>query len=380
MFFDYEILKLIWWLFVGVLLIGFALTDGFDLGIGTLLPFIGKTDEQRRVIINVIGPTWDGNQVWLITAGGALFAAWPLVYAAAFSGFYVALLLVLFALFFRPVGFEYRAKVPSEKWRQFWDWGLFIGGSVPALIIGVAFGNLLQGVPFHFDNDLRFFYTGTFWGLLNPFALLCGVVCVAMLTMHGASYLQFRTRDLIQQRAQRAGRMSALITLVSFILGGVWVSFALRGYVITQQPDVATAFTPLQKAVSVTEGGWLHNFTQYPLLWLAPLAGVVGAVLNLILCQAGRPGLGFIFSGLSVTGIILTAGLAMFPFIMPSSSQPDHSLTLWDSVSSHRTLELMFYATVLFLPIIIAYTSWVYRVMRGPVTEQSVEENKHMMY
>lgn len=380
MLLDYDTLKLIWWLFVGVLLIGFALTDGFDLGIGTLLPIVGRTDAQRRVIINVIGPTWDGNQVWLITAGGALFAAWPLVYAAAFSGFYVALLLVLFALFFRPVGFEYRAKVPSERWRNFWDWGLFTGGTVPSLIIGVAFGNLLQGVPFHFDTDMRFFYTGSFFALLNPFALLCGLVSVGMLTMHGASYLQFRTRDQIQVRAKKAGQIAGLLTLVSFILAGVWVSVGLTGYSISQQPDVATAFSPLQKTVETSDGGWLSNFLQTPWFWIAPACGIVGVLLNLLFRTFNQAGLAFICSGLSIVGIIMTAALAMFPFIMPSSSHPGHSLTLWDSVSSHRTLELMFYATILFLPIVILYTSWVYRVMRGPVTEQSVEENKHLMY
>src|SRR5487761_2662828 len=193
MIFDYATLKVIWWLFVGVLLIGFSVTDGFDLGVGALLPFLGKNDEERRVIINSVGATWDGNQVWFITAGGALFAAWPLVYATAFSGFYIALILTLFALFFRPVGFDYRSKVADARWRSAWDWGLFAGGFVPALIFGVAFGNLLQGVPFSFDNDLRVTSSGSFWQLLNPFGLLAGVVSLAMLVMHGAVYLQIRT-------------------------------------------------------------------------------------------------------------------------------------------------------------------------------------------
>ena len=193
MIFDYETLKLIWWLFIGVLLIGFAVTDGFDMGVAILLPFLGKTDDERRVIINTIGPVWEGNQTWFVTAGGAMFAAWPLVYAAAFSGFYVALLLVLFALFFRPVGFDYRSKLPNPAWRDFWDWGLFAGGAVPALVFGVAFGNLLLGVPFSFDHDLRSFYTGTFWQLLNPFSLLVGALSLSMLVMHGAAYLNLRT-------------------------------------------------------------------------------------------------------------------------------------------------------------------------------------------
>lgn len=190
---DYATLKLIWWLLVGVLLIGFAVTDGFDMGATALLPFLGKTDDERRIIVNTVGATWEGNQVWLITAGGAMFAAWPLVYAASFSGFYFAMLLVLFALFFRPVGFDYRSKRPDPRWRAGWDWGLFVGGFVPALVFGVAFGNLLQGVPFQFDSDLRVTYYGGFWALLNPFALLCGLVSLTMLVAHGAAFIKMKT-------------------------------------------------------------------------------------------------------------------------------------------------------------------------------------------
>ncbi len=169
---DYESLKLIWWLLVGVLLVGFAIMDGHDMGVGTLLPFVGKDDTERRVVINTVGPHWDGNQVWFITGGGAIFAAWPLVYATAFSGFYWAMLAVLWALFFRPVGFDYRSKISKPTWRKTWDWGLFVGGAVPPLIFGVAFGNLFQGVPFSFDDHLVSTYSGSFWALLNPFALL----------------------------------------------------------------------------------------------------------------------------------------------------------------------------------------------------------------
>ena len=184
--FNYEFLKLTWWLFIGVLLIGFAVMDGFDMGVAAWLPFLGKTDDERRVIINTVGPVWEGNQTWLITAGGAIFAAWPLVYAAAFSGMYIALLLVLFALFFRPVGFDYRSKLANAAWRNAWDWALFAGGAIPTLVFGVAFGNLLLGLPFHYDETMRSFYTGSFWQLLNPFALLCGVVSLSMLMTHGA--------------------------------------------------------------------------------------------------------------------------------------------------------------------------------------------------
>ncbi len=185
---DYETLRVIWWGLLGVLLIGFAVTDGFDLGTGTLLPFVAKTDTERRVVINAVGPVWEGNQVWLIVGGGAIFAAWPPLYAVSFSGFYLAMFAVVFALILRPVAFKYRSKRENPAWRTSWDWALFIGGFVPALIFGVAVGNVLQGVPFRLENDLRIFYEGTtLFELLNPFALLCGLLSVAMLIMHGAS-------------------------------------------------------------------------------------------------------------------------------------------------------------------------------------------------
>ena len=380
MIIDYELLKLIWWLFVGVLLIGFALLDGFDLGVGTLLPFVGRTDEQRRVILNAIGPTWEGNQVWFITAGGALFAAWPMVYATAFSGFYWAMLLVLFALFFRPVGFEYRSKVENTRWRSLWDWGLFAGGAVPALVFGVAFGNLLQGVPFHFDEFLRPYYTGSFWGLLNPFALLTGVVSLSMLVCHGAIYLQMRTEGDIAVRARQAVTWFGLLFLVVFGLAGVWQAYGIEGFRIVSMPDPGSVITPLDKTVEVAPGAWLVNFSRYPWMMTAPAAVFLGGALAILLSRAGRPGWGFICSGTAVAGVILTAGFAMFPFVMPSITHPDHSLTVFDATSSHHTLMLMFGAVVLFLPIVLLYTSWVYRVLRGKSTEEKIRTDSHAVY
>ena len=380
MLIDYETLKLIWWLFVGVLLIGFALLDGFDLGVGTLLPFVGRTDEQRRVILNAIGPTWEGNQVWFITAGGALFAAWPMVYAAAFSGFYWALLLVLFALFFRPVGFEYRSKVEDPRWRSFWDWGLFVGGAVPALVFGVAFGNLLQGVPFHFDDFLRPYYTGSFWGLLNPFALLAGVVSLSMLIGHGAIYLQMRTEGDIYARARQAATWFGLLFLAAFGLAGLWQAWGIEGFRIASMPDPGTAMTPLDKTVEVAAGAWMANFSRFPGMMAAPAAVFLGGGLAILLSRANRPGWGFICSAAAIAGVILTAGFAMFPFVMPSSTHPAHSLTAFDATSSHRTLMLMFVAVVAFLPLVLAYTSWVYRVLRGKTTEEKIRTNTHSAY
>lgn len=174
--FDYETLRFIWWLLIGVILVVFMVTDGFDMGIGCLLPLVARDDEERRVVINSVGAHWEGNQVWLILAGGALFAAWPRVYAAAFSGFYVAMILVLCALFFRPLAFDYRGKIANKRWRTMWDAGLVIGSVIPPVVFGVAFGNLLLGVPFAFTPQLRVEYFGTFWQLLSPFALLCGAL------------------------------------------------------------------------------------------------------------------------------------------------------------------------------------------------------------
>lgn len=380
MIFDYETLKLIWWLFVGVLLVGFAITDGFDLGIGALLPFLGKNDNERRVIINSIGATWEGNQVWFVTAGGAIFAAWPIVYATAFSGFYIALMLTLFALFFRPVGFDYRSKVADPRWRSAWDWGLFAGGFVPALIFGVAFGNLLQGVPFSFDNDVRVTYTGSFWQLLNPFGLLVGVVSLSMLLMHGSIYLQIRTDGVIAERARRATRIAGAIFIACFIIAGVWIMNWIDGYHITSMLSANVESIPLDKSVEKVAGAWMNNYHSHPLLWLAPLLGIAGAVLAIVLSGAKKPIMSFISSSVMLTGVIFTAGIAMFPFIMPSSSDPRSSLTIWDSVSTHKTLQIMFWVVLVFLPIILAYTSWVYSVLRGKITVETIHANDHNSY
>jgi cytochrome bd ubiquinol oxidase subunit II len=376
MILDYETLKVIWWLFVGVLLIGFALTDGFDMGVGTLLPFVGRSDDERRVVINTIGPTWEGNQVWFITAGGATFAAWPLVYATAFSGFYVALILTLFALFLRPVGFDYRSKIADPRWRSTWDWGLFVGGTVPAIVFGVAFGNLLQGVPFQYDDSMRVAYRGSFFELLNPFGLVAGVLSLAMLAMHGGAYLQLRTEGDIQARSRRYTRVAAVAVLALFIAAGLWVATSLGGYRIVHMPEAGSVMTPLAKTVERAAGAWMDNYGRHPWMWLAPAAGVAGAALALVL----RGGPAFLASGLSVAGIILTAGFSMFPFVMPSSLDVRSSLTVWDAVSSHRTLQIMFWVVVVMLPVVLAYTGWVYRVMRGTVTVERIREQKHTAY
>lgn len=371
---DYEILKLIWWLFVGVLLIGFAITDGMDMGVGNLLPFVGKTDDERRLMINTVGPHWDGNQVWLITAGGAIFAAWPAVYAAAFSGFYVAMLLVLFALFFRPVGFDYRSKLGDARWRNAWDWGLFVGGAVPSLVFGVAFGNLLLGVPFHLDDLLRTYYTGSFFALLNPFALLAGVVSFSLLTMHGGIWIQMRTSGVISERVKGWILWTGIAAMTAFALAGIWLVLGIDGYTIVSQPPLDALPNPLAKTVEMMPGAWLANYGAYPVTLAFPLLGFVGVILTILLSRTDRPGWGFVTSALAITGVIMTAGISMFPFIMPSSTNPGSSLTVWDAPSSHLTLTVMFWAVVIFLPIVIGYTLWNYRKMWGRLSIEEMQE------
>jgi cytochrome d oxidase, subunit II (cydB) len=373
-FLDYQTLRVIWWLLLGVLLIGFAVMDGFDLGVGTLLPFVAKTDEERRLVLNTIGPVWEGNQVWLVLGGGAIFAAWPPLYAVSFSGFYLAMFLILFALILRPVGFKYRGKMPSQRWRNNWDRALFIGGFIPALIMGVAVGNVLLGVPFAIDDTARISYEGHLIGLLTPFALLAGLVSVAMLVAHGAAMLVIKLDGPVADRAARIGSISAVACVVLFALAGVWVAYGLPGYQIVQSAGTDGPSNPLLKSAQVG-GGWMANYSAMPATIAAPLVGLLGMLASAFLLRARAGGKAFIASGLGIAGIILTVGFAIFPFLLPSSISPDSSLTLWDSSSSHLTLWIMLLCTIVFLPIIIAYTTWVYRVLKGKVTSDEMGDN-----
>ncbi len=372
---DYATLRLIWWLLLGILLIGFAVMDGFDLGVAALLPAVARSDEERRVVLNVIGPVWEGNQVWLILGGGAIFAAFPPLYAVSFSGFYLAMFLILVALILRPVGFKFRSKVPDPRWRAVWDWSLFVSGLVPALVFGVAMGNVLLGAPFRFDDTLRVYYEGGLFGLLTPFALLCGLVSVAMLVMHGAGMLAMKTGGAVAVRARRYGALAAVLTAVLFALGGLWVATGIDGYVLQVALDPAGPSNPLAKVVAARPGAWMDNYARWPAAWLLPALGVAGALLSAVLLRAGRAGLAFLSSAVSIVGIILTLGVATFPFLLPSSMHPASSLTLWDASSSHMTLFVMLLATAFFLPIVLLYTAWVYRVLRGKVDDDGVGRN-----
>lgn len=378
--FDYATLKFLWWVLVVVLLVGFAVMDGFDMGVGTLLPFIGKNDTERRVLINSVGPHWEGNQVWFITAGGALFAAWPMVYATAFSGFYVAMLLVLWSLFFRPVGFDYRSKLENPTWRKFWDWGLFVGGAVPPLVFGVAFGNLFEGAAFRFDPELHSSFSFTVLDLFTPFTLTAGVLSLLMIVFHGATYLVLRTEGVLAKRSERAARLAATLLAILFPVEGYALAHGVSGYRILSGDVPGGVANPLAKTVGRATGAWLDNFHAHPALWLVPSMIYAGIALALISLRAGRPLLAFVGSAVTNAAVITTAAVSLFPFILPSSLDPNSSLTAWDAVSSPLTLEIMFWAAILLTPVILAYTGWCYRVMRGKVTVALVREQDHTLY
>jgi len=378
---DYETLRLIWWLFLGILLIGFIIMDGFDLGVAALLPFVARTDIERRVALEAIAPVWGGNQVWLILGAGAIFAAWPALYAASFSGFYIALFLVLASLILRPTGFEFRNKSQDSRWRAFWDWGLFVSGLVPSLVFGVAFGNLFLGVPFRMDGDMRVFYEGSgLFELLNPFGLLAGLVSVAMLTTHGATYLSLKTEGPVQVRASTYVTYGALATLALFALAGLWLASGIEGYAIVGTIPHDGPSNPLLKEVVRRPGAWLENYGRIPVFLLAPTLGLGGPLVTILLNCLRKPGLAFLSSAVTLFGIVATAGVSLFPFLLPSSIAPNASLTVWDASSSQRTLFVMLVATLIFLPIVLVYTSFVFRVLRGTVTEAKVEADSQHHY
>lgn len=379
---SYDVLRVIWWGLMGVLLIGFAMTDGFDMGVGVLLPFVGKTDIERRVAINTIGPVWEGNQVWFILGGGAIFAAWPPLYAVSFSGFYLAMYLVLTALIVRPVAFKYRSKRDCKKWRARWDWALFAGGAVPALVFGIAVGNVLQGVPFELTPDLFSRYEGSFYGkflgLLNPFALLAGIVSLSMLTTHGAAWLSFKAEGVVAERARLIGSRTGAVTIIGYLVAGLWLAFGIDGYALAEVAVTDGPSNPLYSEVVRTDS-WFTAYTLRPWITLAPVLGVLGMVMAVLGLVAGREGSTLLWSKLGILGTISSVGLTMFPFMLPSSIDPRSSLTVWDSSSSHQTLFVMLVATCIFMPIILAYTAWVYKVLWGKVTEADVIDS-HSAY
>jgi len=373
----YVALRVLWWLLLGVLLMGLAIMVGMDMGVGTILRYVGRTDGERRVALNIIGPHWDGNQVWFILGGGAIFAAWPVIYATAFSGLYVVMLLLLWTMIIRPVGFEYRSKLPSTVWRNAWDWGLFVSGFVPMLVFGAAIGNTLQGFPYHFEWNMASVYSGSFLALFNPFAILAGLLSVTLSVYMGAAMLMNRSEGPLFERSSRVLVLSGPLALVLFSIGGFWVA-GMQGYTLSGVTPGADS-NPLDPHVMVelSSGAWLGNFRALPVLWLLPLLGYAGIGLGTLAGRAGRSHLAWWLGALAWIGVLGTVGAAMFPFMMPSSVNPAQSLTVWNASSSEHTLVWMTLWAAVFVPAILAYTSWAFWVMRGKVKTEQVEADDH---
>lgn len=369
-------LKVVWWLIVGVVLIGVGVMVGMDMGVGTLLRYLGRTDVERRVALNVVGPHWEGNQVWFILGGGGLFAAFPLIYGTAFSGFYIVMLLLLWSMIVRPLAFEYRSKLPGERWRNGWDWMLFVSGFVPMLVFGAAIGNVLQGVPFHLSWNMTSYYTGSFLSLFNPFAILCGLLSVALSCYMGAATISNGAEGAIAERARKAAVVAGVVSFALFVIGGFWVR-GMTGYALTSGPAPGAVQTPLQQTVVQQAGAWFTNFSAQPALWILPVIALAALVVGTLAVSRKHGYLAWWLGVLVWAGVIGSVGASMFPFMMPSSSEPSHSLTIWNASSSELTLGWMLGFAVVFVPLIIWYTSWCFYVMRGKVSAAHVEADDH---
>ncbi len=328
-------LNTVWFILISVLFVGFFFLEGFDYGVGILLPFLGKDDTERRVIINTIGPVWDGNEVWMITAGGAMFAAFPHVYATLFSGFYLALVLMLLALILRGVAFEFRSKEESPRWRGRWDWIIFFGSLVPALLWGVAMGNLLHGVPIDGSKN----YVGTFFTLLNPYSLVAGLAAVALFTLHGAVFLALKTDGEIRTRARE-------------IAIKLWL------------PAVALLFLFALLTALMTDV--LHRLGYHP--GVVPAAGVLSALLVRYFLRRGREGWAFVMTGLAIVLATITVFMGLFPRLMVSSLNPEWSLTIYNASSSQYTLKTMTIVALLLVPLVLVYQGWTYWIFRKRLT------------
>ncbi|GCE81737.1 cytochrome d ubiquinol oxidase subunit II [Komagataeibacter oboediens] len=374
----YAILKIVWAALLGVLFIGLGTMVGMDMGVGTLLRFVGRNDGERRTALNIIGPHWDGNQVWFILGGGAIFAAFPTLYGTSFSAFYVVMITLLFSMILRPVAFEYRSKADSQLWRAGWDWVFLVSGFVPMFIYGAAFGNVLEGVGYHFGWTGQYYQDESFLSyLLNPFAILCGLMSVGLSVYQGGAMLMLRADDPIWSRARRYAMGGGLVAATLFVIGGIWVQF-LPGFVMTAPINPAMPANPLHgQSVAVVAGGWMHNFHGHPALWLLPLVGLGCMLLGVGMLARGHTVVSWWLGLGAWAGTIMTVGCAMFPFLMPSSTTPDQSLTVWNSTASEYGLGCMLVVAGIFVPIILSYTSWCYYVMRGKVHAADVVNDTH---
>lgn len=360
---DYESLRCIAWVFLWLLIINFSITGGHDLGTAILLPFLAKTDKERSQLINLSGFTWNSHQIWFIFIGIVLFSAWPIVYAVLFSSMSYVLFFSIMAVLLRPFAVNYRHKLSSEKSRCYWDKGLFLSGFIPLFIFGLTLGNLLKGIAFHLDSDMRIIYYGDFWGWLNPFALLIAITTLGLFTLYGAVYVQLKTETDIAIRAQEKVQLGAIIVLIGFILTGLWV-MRLEGYHINSEILQNGFSNPLTKFVKRGEGLWLDNYEHIPALAAIPIVALISCGLTIWLSAQNRPKLAIISSKITIVGMISTVALSMFPFILPSTMSLNSSLTLWDSSSSYNTLQIMLWGTIIFLPLMCVYVRWIFKLCK----------------
>jgi cytochrome d ubiquinol oxidase subunit II len=330
-------LNTLWFILIAVLYLGYFVLEGFDFGVGILLPFLGKTDLRRRTIINTIGPHWDGNEVWLITAGGATFAAFPGWYATLFSGFYLPLFLILLALIVRGVAFEFRSKDENPLWRAVWDWAIFAGSLIPALLWGVAFTNFVKGVPI--DQSMN--YVGGFFNLLNPYALLGGVVSLLGFTLHGAVFLSLKTTGDLSEAGQKAARRLWLPTLA-----------AMLAYVVATY-----FFTDVLKQLGVNPG---------PI----PIGGLAALLVAGYFIYNRRSGWAFIMTSLAILFAATSIFEVLYPRVLVSSIDPNFSLTIYNAASGPYTLRVMSIIALVFLPFVLGYQVWAYWVFRKRVSDK----------
>jgi cytochrome bd ubiquinol oxidase subunit II len=331
-------LNILWFLLIGVLWAGFFFLEGFDFGVGILLPFLGKDDTTRRKMINTIGPHWDGNEVWLLTAGGATFAAFPHWYATMFSAFYLPLFLLLLALIVRGVAFEFRSKDANPKWRSLWDWSIFTGSLVTPLLLGVAFANMLRGMPI----DATMTYTGGFFNLLNPYALVAGLMTVAICILHGALFLALKTDGELRQVSHRTAKRlwPVVVVLVVLAIVGTYLS------------------TGIMTNLGVNPG-------------VAPITGFATLLAAGYFIHKKQDGLAFTMTGLTIILAVATVFLILYPSVMVSSTDPAYSLTIYNASSSPYTLQVMTIVALIFVPIVLGYQAWSFWVFRERITDDS---------
>ena len=319
-------LSTFWFLLIGVLWTGYFFLEGFDFGVGMLLHPLGKTEQERRVLINTIGPVWDGNEVWLLTAGGATFAAFPNWYATLFSGFYLALFLILIALILRGVAFEYRGKVDSDTWRRRWDLAIAFGSWVPSVLWGVAFANIVAGVPINANGD----FTGSLLTLINPFAVLGGVVTASLFLLHGLHFVALKTEGDVHHKAVAASAKVAPVTIVAGATFLIW-----------NQVERGETWT-----------------------WIPVVVAAVGLVASVLATRAGRDGAAFLGTGIAIAAAVLALFGSLYPDVMPSTTDPAFSLTVENASSTPYTLRIMSWVAVLLTPVVLGYQAWSYWVVR----------------